>query len=241
MNTEEIEEFWDALSIYKNITIEATSPTALILKVVSPLTFYDEESTKAILNNPYCAALAYLKEKCENEYIDYNIAKAVIFDIFINKKYQIHTYTRFKLTISSTGHNRVLNLDYYYTNSNTSIIGNRIYQPHIMAYNCYDNAKTKFYTAIAEKKFDVAFGQLVGATQNINTGDSTVLKNFLTNLVCTYDEVPTIYDPSTKEFVSFRDLYRNKETEIEELTKRIAVEQTTAINTTSEIEEAPEE
>lgn len=241
MNTEEIEEFWDALSIYKNITIEATSPTALILKIVSPLTFYDEESTKAILNNPYCAALTYLKSECEDADIDYNIAKAVIFDIFINKKYQIHTYTRFKLEIASIGANRVLTINYYYTNSNTSIIGNRIYQPHIMAYNCYDNAKTKFYTAIAEKKFDVAFGQLVGATQNINTGDTTVLKNFLANLVCTHDEVPTIYDPNTKAFVSFRDLYRNKETEIEELTKRIAVEQTTAVKPISETEETPEE
>lgn len=241
MRTEEINEFWDALSIYKNIIIEVTSPTSLILKIVSPLTFYDEESTKAILNNPYCAALAHLKEKCEDECIDYNIAKAVIFDIFINKKYQIHTYTRFKLEIASTGYSRVLTIDRYYNGSTTSIIDNKIYQPHIMAYNCYDNAKTKFYTAIAEKKFDVAFGQLVGATQNINTGDSTVLTSFLTSLVCTYDGVPTIYDPNTKEFVSFRDLYHNKETEIEELTKRIAVAQTTAINPTSEIEEAPEE
>ena len=241
MHTEEIEEFWDALSIYKNITIEATSPTSLILKIVSPLTFYDEESTKAILNNPHCAALAYLKENCEDADIDYNIAKAVIFDIFINKKYQIYTYTRFKLEIASTGYNRVLTIDRYYTGSNTSIIDNKIYQPHIMAYNCYDNAKTKFYAAIAEKKFDVAFGQIVGATQNINTGDSTVLRNFLTSLVCTYDEIPTIYDLNTKTFVCFRDLYHNKETEIEELTKKIATEDIPTVKPISEIEEAPEE
>ena len=110
-----------------------------------------------------------------------------------------------------------------------------------MAYNCYDNAKTKFYTAIAEKKFDVAFGQIIGATQNINTGDSTVLKNFLANLVCRYEMVPTIYNPSTKEFVCFKDLYNNKVTEIEELTKKIAVEQTPTVKPISEIEEAPEE
>lgn len=239
MRTEEVGDFWDALSIYKNITVETTSPTSLILKIVSPLTFYDEEATKAILNNPYCDALAYLKSECEDAGIDYNIVKAVVFDIFINKKYQIHTYTRFKLAIATTGYNRVLNLDYYYTDSNKAIIGNRIYQPHIMAYNCYENARTKFYTAIAEKKFDVAFGQLVGATQNINTGDTTVLKNFLANLACVYEEVPTIYNPSTKEFVCFKELYNNKITEIEELTKKIAVEQTPTVKPISEIEETP--
>lgn len=241
MSTEEIKEFWETIKLYKNITVESTSNTALILKIVSPLTFFDEEEAKVVLNNPNSSAISEVKDACRANDFDYNIAKAVLFDIFINKKYQIHTYTRLKVTINNSYSPHVLNLARYYTGHPTCVLNDRIWQPHIMGYDCYDAAKTKFHKAISEKNFEVAFGQLVGATQNIRISDSTVFSHLLYNLIGNHATIPTIYDPEVQQFMSFEILYARKEEEIENFNKKIeepAIDIPT-VKSISEIEETP--
>ena len=241
MSTEEIKEFWETIKLYKNITVESTSNTALILKIISPLTFFDEEEAKVVLNNPNSSAISNVKDACRENDFDYNVVKAVLFDIFVNKKYQIHTYTRLKVAINNSYSSQVLALTRYYTGSPTCILNDRIWQPHIMGYECYDAAKTKFHKAISEKNFEVAFGQLVGATQNIRISDSTVFSHLLYNLVGRHAAVPTIYDPETQQFMSFDILYMRKEEEIENFNKKVE-EPTVDIPTVqpiSEIEDTP--
>ena len=208
MDMDEIKEFWEAITLYKNIYVESTSNTALMLRILSPLTFYDEEDAKTVLNNPGSSALITVRNICEELSFKYDTVKAVLFDIFVNKKYQIHTFTRFKLSIGTNGSSDIL---YLQRDSITlKPMYDRIWQPHIMRYDCYGAARTNFNKEILNKQFDVAFGQLVGATQNLTVSDSTVFCHLLSTLIRSYNTVPTIYDPVKQNYCSFRDIYLAK-------------------------------
>jgi hypothetical protein len=224
MDTEEIQEFWDAITLYKNICVESTANTALMLRIISPLTFYDEEDAKTVLNNPNSSALITIRNICEETGTNYDITKAVLFDIFINKKYQIHTYTRFKLSIGSQGSSDVLYLQRD-TSMGTRIMYDKLWQPHIMRFDCYSAARTNFHKEILNKQFDVAFGQLVGATQNLTVSDNTVFSHLLTQLINNHRSVPTLYDINKQQYISFDMLYDRKEEEIKALQSSEEIEE----------------
>ena len=214
MQPEEIAEFWDAIKLYKNIQINSITNTALLLTINSALTFYDEEDAKTILNNPNSAIIRELKELCNYNDLEYDIVKMILFDIFINKKHQIHTYSRFKISISSNGGSEPISITKE-NNPSGAILNGKLYQPHIMQYNCYEAARTQFYKGIHNKQFTAAFGQLVGATQNLTISDTTVFSHLLHALFERFEEAPTIFNTETQTYHSARELYLAKIEEVE--------------------------
>lgn len=213
MSTTETAEFWDNIQLFKNIHVDSIANTALLITITSPLTFYDIEDAKIVLNNPASSALRTLKTACEEQGINYDTAKAILFDIFINQKYQIYTYSCFKISITSESDQYPIALDRA-LHDRLALKDNKIWQPHIMRYNCYNKARTEFFKAIDEKQFDRAFGQLVGATQNLTIGDSTVFSHLINVLFDDCAHAETIYDPANKTYVSIADLYEQKTAEI---------------------------
>lgn len=216
-----VQEMFDAIKLFKNITITNQTDKMLCLEIRSPLTFFDSNEAKVILNNSNSDASRTIREVSVEQHLDKDIVKSIFHDIFTKRKYIINTFAEFAMEIVGGINLITLNV----INRNIHHKDNLIAQPHIMGYNCWSQAYTEFKKAFVNQNFETAFAQLVGATQNLSVADPTVFRHCLNRLI-TNKTLPTLTNVETNELTSIEEIYNKKLEEVKILNEKLEEVQT---------------
>lgn len=221
-----VQEMFNAIKLFKNITITRQTDKMLCLEIKSPLTFFDSNEAKVILNNSNSDASRIIREASSEQHLDKDIVKSIFHDIFTKRKYIVNTFAEFAMEIVGGINLITLNV----INRNVSHKENLIAQPHIMGYNCWSQAYTEFKKAFVNQNFETAFAQLVGATQNLTVADPTVFRHCVNKLI-NNKTLLTLTDTETNELTSIEEIYNKKLEEVKVLNEKLEEVQTSTEDT----------
>lgn len=208
---ENVQQFFTALKLFKNITIRQSTQNYLILKIISPLNFFDDKDTKTIFQNSFSEANRIINQFANDNNLNKYILQSAIYDIFLRRYYTIYTFSLIRVQLNyATNYNPSSPIDLAAVSNHPSYQNELIAHPHIAKYDCWSSAKTEAKKAFMEQNFDNAFAQIIGATQNLTVADTTVLGHLLRTLILHW-ELKTLKITDTEDtFTSLKDVYFNK-------------------------------
>lgn len=192
-----VKTFFNILELFPQIQIETLTPKEITIKISGTLTNYDVDIAETCLKNPdsvHNRTIINIASYCN---ISVPIIQNLIKDIFIRKKYVFIIEQNFRIELSNP--NRLCSIAAIQAHI-------ALNNPHILYFNCWDAARTNFYTNIETKNFEGAFAALVYATQQLTFEDIYVFRRFIEDKFYTYFKHKTLLDTTTNTQYSLDDL-----------------------------------
>lgn len=180
-NTEKlVNETLDFIEQNEYLSLLNASEGTIVIQIKAPLIFFEEDLAKKLTKSTA-----------------YNIeGKAIIKTLFVEKKATVWSQT-------------VVSIDLVHQSfhSDGNYIDNSIMyrHPHLMRFNCWGNNERQILEALRAGDMVLTFNMIIGATMNLNLGDSTVLGTFL-NTISNDKTVKSFKLNNTGDFMSYTEL-----------------------------------
>ena len=161
------------------------------LVVRQPLLFFEDEEWEICGSN--------LLEECRT---DYDEKTAAIMDAIFTRKAQLTFEQGFCFTCKSPGYNIISDYEAIYKDRYKYGIPN----PHMREYDCWGDNKAKITNFLDEKKYDLAYTQIISAIAGINITDGAVMDKFMEYLNSSvYNNSYCITDMETGEVMTLKE------------------------------------
>ena len=171
---DDVKPFINALNNNPQIETLDTTNTKLTLRITAPLQYYDAEDYKAYVDNPNSNVNKLFSTE----------EKALLYDIFINKRYVILLQSIISLDLVEDSSESTIKFN---AHTYCKDLLTEMPNPHLYYYNCWSEARTVLAKAIANNEYDTIVPQLIAAVQSINVAESaSFISHFLYDLKDTY-------------------------------------------------------